>query len=398
MQAVLHFSANRVGLPRPIHTARSRRRSLTSPQAPCDNTPLLSALTPYLPVLMLWCAVCAVASIVIRELGVRCLKKYPLTALVLVFTLFSFPAAGVYKISRPYRRRILTMLIREKSAPIAQAGCPFFPPDNIWNRRIQDLPVDANSANEVASMGPGDKLHADFGPGSGYRYTVTDGTESNNDMTFEGGEVDRGPYRIPDHAVVEEGEDHHVLVVDRGNCLLYELYGAAHTGPGRWTASNGSIFDLRSNKLRPEGWTSADAAGTPILAGLARYDEVAAGRIPHALRFTTLHTRRAFVWPARHFASSSNDPNRPPMGQRFRLKASVDLSAYSQQARVILTALKEYGMILADNGGNWYISGALDSRWSSGLPGELATLHGSDFEAVDVSGLMISPDSAQARQ
>jgi hypothetical protein len=359
---------------------------------------VLSSLTPYLPVLLLWFAVCAVASIVIRELGVRCLKKYPLTALVLLVTLFAFPAAGVYKVSRPYRHRILTLLTRPKSAPLLQTGCPFFPPDNIWNRRVQDLPLDPNSANYVASMGPTDKLHADFGTGGGYLYTVTDGTESNNEMTFEGGEVDRGPYRIPDNAVLEDGEDHHVLVMDRGNCLLYELFGASHTGQGRWTASNGSIFDLRSNKLRPEGWTSADAAGTSIVVGLARYDEVTAGHISHALRFTTRRTRRAFVWPARHFASSSSDPNLPPMGQRFRLKASVDISAYSPQTRVVLTALKEYGMILADNGGNWYVSGALDSRWPGGLPAEFATLHGSDFEAVDVSGLMISPDSGQARQ
>ena len=290
------------------------------------------------------------------------------------------------------------MLIREKSAPLSQSGCPFFPPDNIWNRRVQDVPLDANSANYIANMGPNDKLHADFGGGGGYRYSLTNGTESNNDMTFEGSEVDPGPYRIPDSASIEEGEDHHVLVMDRGNCLLYELFGASHTGPGRWAAANGSIFDLRSNKLRPEGWTSADAAGTPIMAGLARYDEVAAGHIGHALRFTTRRTRRATVWPARHFASSSSDPNLPPMGQRFRLKASVDISSFSPQTRVVLTALKEYGMILADNGGNWFVSGGLDSRWSRSLPGEFAKLHGSDFEAVDVSGLMISPDSGQARQ
>jgi hypothetical protein len=186
--------------------------------------------------------------------------------------------------------------------------------------------------------------------------------------------------------------------MDAGNCLVYELFGASHTGQGRWSAGSGAIFDLRSNKLRPEGWTSADAAGTAILPGLARYDEVAAGHINHALRFTTGHTRRAFIWPARHFASSSNDASLPPMGQRFRLKAGVDISHFSPQTRVLLTALKEYGMVLSDNGGNWFVSGALDSRWSNKIPAEFASLHGSDFEAVDESGLMISSDSGQAKQ
>jgi len=359
---------------------------------------VLEALHQYLPVLVLWCAVCAVASLVVRELGFRILKKYPLTALVLILALLSFPMAGVYKVSRPYRKRILSLVLREKSAAISQIGCPMYPPDNIWNRRITDAPLDANSQTYVSQMGPGDKLHADFGGLGGYRYTVTDGTDSNNEMTFGNSESDRGPYRIPDNAVIEDGSDHHVLVMDRGNCLVYELFAANHTGQGQWSADAGAIFDLRSNKLRPEGWTSADAAGTAILPGLVRFDEVNAGHITHALRFTTRHTRRAFVWPARHYASSSSDPSLPPMGQRFRLKAGVDLSGFSPQVRVILTALKEYGMILSDNGGNWYVSGSVDSRWSGTLPAEMATLHGSDFEAVDVSGLMISSDSAQAKQ
>jgi len=347
---------------------------------------------------MLWCAVFAIASLVVRELGLKCLKKYPLTALVLVLSLFSFPAAGVYKLSRPYRSRILTLIRREKSAAVSQAGCPIFPPDNIWNRRIADLPVDPRSEAFLSQMGPGDKLHADFGVLGGYRFTVTDGTESNNDMSIGSQESDPGPYRIPDSAHVEDGSDAHVLVMDRGNCLLYELFAATHTGQGKWSVESAAIFDLRSNKLRPDGWTSSDAAGTAILPGLARYEEVAAGRIAHALRFTTRRTRRAYVWPARHFASNSTDPSLPPMGQRFRLKAGVDISGFSPQTKVILTALKEYGMILADNGGNWYVSGALDSRWASGMPGEFAALHGSDFEAIDESGLMISPDTAQARQ
>ncbi len=387
--------------PHPIERPHEQCCGLTrfdNASGPCDNTRLLDSLRQYLPVLVLWCAVCAIASLVVRELGVRCLKKYPITVLVLVLCLLSFPAAGVFKISRPYQRRILTILRREKSAAVSQTGCPMFPPDNIWNRRIQDLPLDPKSDVYVSQMGPGDKLHADFGGLGGYRFTVTDGTESNNDMNVDNAESDRGPYRIPDNAVVEDGTDGHVLVMDRGNCLLYELFAASHTGAGKWSAGSAAIFDLRSNKLRPEGWTSADAAGTAILPGLARYEEVAAGHINHALRFTTRHTRRTFLWPARHFASSSTDPSLPPMGQRFRLKAGVDLGGFSPQVRVLLTALKEYGMILSDNGGNWYVSGALDSRWSGSLPGEFATLHGSDFEAVDESGLMISADSAQSRQ
>jgi hypothetical protein len=355
---------------------------------------VLNALRPYLPLLVLWCAIAAIASLVVQELGMKGLKKYPLTMLVLVLSLLSFPAAGVFKISRPYEKRILSLIRREKSAAISAAGCPMFPPDNIWNRRIQDLPLDPNSQTYISSMGATDKLHADFG----YEYTVTDGTESNNDISFESGESDRGPYRIPDNARIEDGSDHHVLVMDTGNCLVYELFGASHTGQGRWSAGSGAIFDLRSNRLRPEGWTSADAAGTPILPGMARYDEAAAGHIGHALRFTTRHTRRGFVWPARHFASSSNDASLPPMGERFRLRAGVDISQFSPQTRVLLTALKEYGMILSDNGGNWYVSGALDSRWSNRLPAEFASLHGSDFEAVNESGLMISSDSGQAKQ
>jgi hypothetical protein len=247
-------------------------------------------------------------------------------------------------------------------------------------------------------MGPDDKLHADFGAGSGYQYVVTDGSQPEAEMSIAAaGESDHGPYHLPDDAPIEEGEDGHVLVLNSRDCLMYELYAAAHTGPHQWSAGSAAIFDLRSNKLRPAGWTGADAAGTSMLVGLARYDEIAAGQIGHALRFTTRRTRRAVAWPARHFASSSNDPNFPPMGQRFRLRAGVDISQFSPSTRVILTALREYGMILADNGGNWYISGARDSRWGAVVK-ELATLHGADFEAVDQSGLMIDPDSGQARQ
>lgn len=349
--------------------------------------------------LALWFAVCCLATLVVRELGFRTLRKHPITALLLILSLASFPAAGFLKISRPYQARILSILRREKSPTVAGHGCPVFPADNIWNRRIQDMPVDPNSENYIAGMGPGDKLHADFGGGGGYRYRVTDGSDPAVEIAIDSaGESDKGPYKIPDDTPIEQSSDAHALVMNAGDCLLYELYSASHSGPHQWSAGSAAIFDLRSNQLRPAGWTSADAAGTPIMVGMARYDEVEAGRIGHALRFTTLHTRRAYLWPARHFASSSNDPNRPPMGQRFRLRKDIDISNFSPQTKVILTALKEYGMILSDNGGDWYISGSFDTRWSSAVPRELATLHGSDLEAIDESSLMINPDSGQARQ
>jgi hypothetical protein len=221
-------------------------------------------------------------------------------------------------------------------------------------------------------------------------------------VTYTGGasESDSGPVPVPSNAVLEGGErgDSHLLVVDRSACRLYELFAARKTGPQEWEAGSGAFFDLRSNALRPEGWTSADAAGLPIFPGLARYDELKAGRIAHALRFTTPRTRRAFTWPGRHYASASTDPNLPPMGQRFRLRGSVDLTPFSEETRVFLTALKQYGMLLADNGGPWFVSGASDSRWSSTLVRELRHISGSDFEAVDVSSLIVNPNSAEAKR
>jgi hypothetical protein len=180
--------------------------------------------------------------------------------------------------------------------------------------------------------------------------------------------------------------DRHALLVDKDACKLYELFDLRHAGTG-WSAGSGAIFDLRSNKLRPAGWTSADAAGLPILPGLARYDEVARGRIDHALRFTVQRTRRAYVYPARHYASSSDDPSLPPMGLRVRLKANVDISHFPKQARIVLQALKTYGMILADNGSNWYISGAANPKWSNDDLHSLGQITGADFEVVDTSSL-----------
>jgi hypothetical protein len=216
------------------------------------------------------------------------------------------------------------------------------------------------------------------------------------------GESDPGPYPIPPDAPIEGGAgssgDRHVLVVDQGNCKLYETWSTYPQADGSWTAGSGAVFDLRSNALRLAGWTSADAAGLPILPGLVRYDEVAAGAINHAIRFTAVKTRDAYVWPARHEASSITDPNVPPMGQRFRLKASVNIASFPPAERVILQAFKTYGLILADNGSNWFISGSPDERWNNDqLASVFNQIHGSDFEAVDVSSLMLNPDTGQVR-
>jgi hypothetical protein len=212
-------------------------------------------------------------------------------------------------------------------------------------------------------------------------------------------ESDPGPYPIPGDAPIEGGDsatgDRHVIVVDTADCVLYELFRAFPNGDGTWRAANGARFDLRSNALRPADWTSADTAGLPIHAGLVRYDEVAAGAIRHAIRFTAPVTQSAYVWPARHEASNNNDLSYPPMGQRFRLKASFDTSGLSEQARVIAEAMKTYGIILADNGSPWYISGAPDERWDNDVLHELDVIEGSDFEAVDVSSLMVDPDSGR---
>jgi len=210
-------------------------------------------------------------------------------------------------------------------------------------------------------------------------------------------ESDPGPYPIPPNVPIEYGSDHHVLVVDRDHCKLYEMWDSRLNPDGSWDAGSGAKFDLRSHALRPDTWTSADAAGLPILPGLARCDEVQAGAINHALRFTADDTQRKYIWPARHYASSITDPDVPPMGQRFRLKASFDISGYSTQTQIILTALKTYGLILADNGSNWYVSGSPGACWNDDdLVNELRTVHGSDFEAVDESGLMVNPDSGEA--
>jgi hypothetical protein len=270
--------------------------------------------------------------------------------------------------------------------------CPVFPATNAWNERVDTLPVAANSAQMIQSIGLDTGLHPDFGSGLydgqpiGIPYDVVSKQTKRSRVKFDyADESDKGPYPIPKSVHIEGGRastgDRHALLLDKDACKLYELF-ALYPKSGGWTAGSGAIFNLRSNALRPAGWTSADAAGLPIFPGLARYDEVAHGVIDHALRFTAAHTRRAYVYPARHYASSSDDPALPPMGLRVRLKASVDISGFPKQARVVLQALKTYGMILADNGSNWYISGAPNPHWSNDDLHSLGRITGSMFEVV----------------
>jgi hypothetical protein len=276
-------------------------------------------------------------------------------------------------------------------------GCPVFPATNVWNRPVDNLPVAKDSAVLIRSIGLAAPVHADFGSGLydgsriGIPYVVVSGRKTpKSRVRFDyADESDKGPYPIPRGVPIEgqpkTGEgDRHALIVDRDSCRLYELYALRREGGG-WAAGSGAIFDLRSNRLRPAGWTSADAAGLPILPGLARYDEVARGTIAHALRFTADSTRRAYVYPARHYASDKTDPALPPMGLRVRLKASFDTSGFPRQSRVVLQALKRYGMILADNGAPWFVSGAPNARWSNDDLHSLGRAHGSDFEVVDTS-------------
>jgi len=290
----------------------------------------------------------------------------------------------------------------------ALAGCPALPADNVWNVPVDALPLDANSAAYMASIGAGSSVHADFGSGLwqggpiGIPYVAVPGSQLRVGISFEyDDESDPGPYPVPTDAPIEGGPgsdgDRHVLVLDRDSCALFELFAAYPQPGGGWRAGSGAVFDLRSNALRPAGWTSADAAGLPILPGLVRYDEVQAGEITHALRFTAPQTRRSYIWPARHYASSLTGAQYPPMGQRFRLRADFGLAGFSPAVQVVLRALKKYGMILADNGSAWYISGVPDERWDNDVLHELHQVHGSDFEAVDVSSLMVHADSGQAQ-
>jgi hypothetical protein len=275
-----------------------------------------------------------------------------------------------------------------KLAALAIAGCPIFPASSPWNQRVDDQPVHPRSDAMVQAIGAADTVHPDFGSGTyegrkiGIPYQVVSRSQKRSKVAFEyASESDKGPYPIPAKPRIEGGSDRHLLLVQRGTCRLFELFAAEKRGSA-WHAGSGAIFNLRSNKLRPKGWTSADAAGLPILPGLARHDEVERGEIKHALRFTVQRTRRAFVHPARHYASGLTDPDLPAMGQRFRLKANVKIDDMPRQARVIATALKRFGMLVADNGSNWFISGAPDPGWDNDALRVLKRLRGADFEAV----------------
>ncbi len=287
-------------------------------------------------------------------------------------------------------------------------GCAIFPPENIWNTRVDSLPLDAHSQDYINSIDPTSHVHPDFGEGTwdgypiGIPYNVVESSQAAVSVIFNyASESDPGPYPIPPNPKIEgdpTSGDRHILILEQDHCILYELYDAEYSA-GSWRAGSGAIFDLSSNQLRQDGWTSADAAGLPILAGLVRYDEVQAGSIQHALRFTASETRSAHVWPARHDASNLTGLNIPPMGQRFRLKASYDIRSFSPEVQVILQALKTYGMILADNGSDWYLSGVPDERWDNDvLVSQLHQVPGSAFEAVDSSILMIQSDSGLALQ
>jgi hypothetical protein len=288
-------------------------------------------------------------------------------------------------------------------------GCPVFPTDHIWNTPIDTLPVDVNSDAYVNTIGTSTGLHPDFGSGTwaggpiGIPFTTVPGTQSLVSVSFGyAGESDPGPYPIPPDAPIEGGPastgDRHVLVMDRDDCVLYEMFSSWPQPDGSWEAGSGAVFDLESYDLRPDGWTSADAAGLQILPGLVRYEEVAAGEIRHAIRFTAVQTNGDFyVWPARHKASSLSGSQYPPMGQRFRLKAEFDISGFSPEVQVILQAFKTYGIILADNGSNWFISGVPDERWDNDMLRELKDVEGGEFEAVDVSSLMVHPDSGRTQ-
>jgi hypothetical protein len=304
------------------------------------------------------------------------------------------------------------LILKPGAPPPPLAGCPIFPADNIWNTPVDSLPLHPNSGTYIETIGAGVGLHPDFGsgvwpPGSdspiGIPFVEVPGDQPFVSVEFTSwpGESDPGPYPLPQDAPIEGGPDsdgdRHVLVLQQETCILYELFYASPQPDGSWEAANGAVFDLNSHALREDGWTSADAAGLPILPGLVRYDEVAGGAISHALRFTAPETQQAHLWPARHHASSLTGLEYPPMGLRLRLRADYDLSGFSPQVIVILQALKTYGMILADNGSPWYISGAPDERWDNDVLHELDQVTGSDFEVVDSSVLMIDPDSGQAK-
>ncbi|MGH2385637.1 MAG: S-layer homology domain-containing protein [Candidatus Limnocylindria bacterium] len=297
------------------------------------------------------------------------------------------PAAGVT------RGQMAAFLHRALTGASSPAACTLFPSTNVWNRRVDALPVASNSATMISTIGAGEDLHPDFGEFLGYGIpsNVVGSSTPRASVTFEyDDESDAGPYPIPPSPRIEGGGDRHLLMWDIDACRLYELFAAERTASG-WHAGSGAIWDLRSNALRPDGWTSADAAGLPILPGLVRYEEMASGAIEHAIRFTAPLTRSSHIYPARHHAGAGTSASLPPMGLRVRLKADFDMSGFSPRMRVILVAMQRYGMILADNGSPWFFTGTSDVRWDDDELNQLKSLRGSDFEVVNTSGFVNGP-------
>lgn len=288
--------------------------------------------------------------------------------------------------------------------PPGASACRVFPADNVWHADISRLPVHARSAAWISSMGgTSRRLHPDFGPSGeampyGIPYIVVPSSHEKVSVDFEyADESDAGPYPFGTDTPIESGSDRHAIMIDKGTCTLYELF-AAEYAPGGSTAGSGAIWSLGSNKLRPAGWTSADAAGLPIFAGLVRLDEVKAGVVDHAIRVTASRTDRTYVWPARHQAGAERDANLPPMGARFRMKSSFNTSGFRSDTRVILTAMKRYGLIVADNGSDWYFTGTAENGWNTDMLDELKTIPAGAFQAVDASSLMIDPNSGRVRR
>jgi hypothetical protein len=301
---------------------------------------------------------------------------------------------------------MLACVIPASAQRLAIRSCPVFPANNIWNTPVDHLPVSSQSSTYVNTIGPGASLHPDFGTvydgaPNGIPFVIVSRIQTKYPATFlYADESDPGPYAIPLNAPIEGGSqstgDRHVIALETMQCVLYEMW-SSYPQAASWQSGSGAIFDLRSNALRPAGWTSADAAGLPIFPGLVKYDEALSGTINHAIRLTVPQTQQAYVWPARHYASSLTDPRYPPMGTRFRLRADFDISSFSATNQIILQALKKYGMMIADNGTAWYISGAPDPRWNDDDLHNLGEVTGADFEAVDVSPLMVDADSGQTR-
>jgi len=338
------------------------------------------------------------------------MKTKPIVTLVVVLTAI-VACVKTPPDSTPTSQPVTAIVITQtvESAPTllttntpTTADCPMFPANNYWNTPIDSLPTHSQSDSWIQSIGSSESFHMDFGSGEwdggwiGIPFNIVAGSTvpKFEPEFYYPDESDAGPYPIPDNPNIEYGSDHHILIVDSETCTLYEIYDASFDG-SNWNGGSGARWDLNSNALRPADWTSADAAGLPILPGLIRYDEILAGAINHAIRFTAEDTA-GYIWPARH---QTSDPQNgiPPMGARFRLKADYDISGFPHEMQIILQAMKTYGIVLADNGSNWYINGAPDERWDNDMLHLLDVLTGNDFEAVDTSVLMVDVESGEVK-